>query len=56
MAEGGPPGPVPPQPALQQVQPPVQPVPPPQPGYMNWSHFKPEFSGKTEEDVEAHLL
>ena len=23
---------------------------------LNWSHFKPEFSGKTEEDVEAHLL
>ena len=23
---------------------------------MNWSHFKPEFSGKPEEDVEAHLL
>ena len=23
---------------------------------MNWSHFKPEFSGKPDEDVEAHLL
>ena len=23
---------------------------------LNWSHFKPEFSGKSEEDVEAHLL
>ena len=23
---------------------------------MNWSHFKPEFLGKPEEDVEAHLL
>ena len=23
---------------------------------MNWSHFKPEFSGKPEEDVEVHLL
>ena len=23
---------------------------------MNWSHFKPEFSGKPEEDVKAHLL
>ena len=23
---------------------------------MNWSHFKPKFSGKTGEDVEAHLL
>ena len=24
--------------------------------HMNWSHFKPEFSGKPEEDVEVHLL
>ena len=23
---------------------------------MNWSHFKPEFSGRSDEDVEAHLL
>ena len=23
---------------------------------LNWSHFKPDFSGKPEEDVEAHLL
>ena len=23
---------------------------------MNWSHFKPEYSGKPEEDIEAHLL
>ena len=23
---------------------------------LNWSHFRPEFSGKPEEDVEAHLL
>ena len=23
---------------------------------MNWSHFKPEFSGKPDEDVEAHLF
>ena len=23
---------------------------------LNWSHFKPEFSGKPKEDVEAHLL
>ena len=27
-----------------------------QPLHMNWSHFKPEFSGKPDEDVEAHLL
>ena len=24
--------------------------------HLNWSHFKPDFSGKPEEDVEAHLL
>ena len=23
---------------------------------LNWSNFKPEFSGKLEEDAEAHLL
>ena len=23
---------------------------------LNWSHFKPEFSGKPEEDAESHLL
>ena len=23
---------------------------------LNWSHFKPDFSGKPKEDVEAHLL
>ena len=24
--------------------------------YINWSNFKPEFSGKPEEDAETHLL
>ena len=24
--------------------------------YLNWSHFKPEFSGKPVEDAECHLL
>ena len=24
--------------------------------HMNWSHFKPEFSGRPDEDVEVHLL
>ena len=24
--------------------------------HMNWSHFKPKFSGKQDEDVEVHLL
>ena len=23
---------------------------------LNWSHFKPEYAGKLEEDMEAHLL
>ena len=23
---------------------------------LNWSHFKPDFLGKPEEDAEAHLL
>ena len=59
MAEGGPPGPAP-----QREDPPPQ--PPPQPLQlpqalqahlqMNWSHFKPEYSGKPEEDAGAHLL
>ena len=48
MAEGG--GPVhregqqaPAQQVVQQIR-------------MHWSHFKPEFSGKPDEDVEVHLL
>ena len=28
----------------------------PQRPQLNWSHFKPEFAGKPEEDAEAHLL
>ena len=57
MAEGGPPGPAPPS-----EEPPLPPVSKlPQPGqqsqmHINWSHFKPEYSCKPEEDVEAHLL
>ena len=49
MAEGG--GPV--HGGGQQPQPPAAPQ---QLMCMNWSHFKPEFSGKPDEDVEAHLL
>ena len=30
--------------------------PPLQVPQLNWSYFKPEFSGKPEEDVVAHLL
>ena len=28
----------------------------PQMPQLNWSHFKPEYAGKPEEDMEAHLL
>ena len=37
-------------------QQPPTPAAPQQPIHMNWLHFKPEFSGKSDEDVEAHLL
>ena len=52
MAEGGLLGPAqqPPQQALQPQQ--AQQVH----MHMNWSHFKPEYSDKPEEDVETHLL
>ena len=50
----------PPVPPVQPNAPPAQPaVPPGQPGPMpqlNWSHFKPEFAGKLDEDAEEHLL
>ena len=36
---------------LQTPQQPAQPV-----VHLNWSHCKPEFSGKPDEDAEAHLL
>ena len=49
MAEGG-------GPAHGDGQQPPPPAVPQQPMCMNWSHFKPEFSGKPDEDVEAHLL
>ena len=42
----------PPQPAFIPTQP-VQPGPKPQ---LNQFHFKPEFTGKPDEEVEAHLL
>ena len=50
-----------PVPPAQLAVPPPQPVPalPIQPAHMsqlNWSHFKPEFTGKPNEDGEAHLL
>ena len=27
-----------------------------QTAHLNWSHFKPEFSGKPDDDAETHLL
>ena len=64
MAEPGtqvPDIPVPqPPPTPYDSQPPAQSTPQPQHGQhiinINWSHFKPEFSGKREEDAEAFLL
>ena len=59
MADVGPPAPqapLAPQPPTQSVQLPIpqaQPVLVPQ---LNWSHFKPEFAGKPNEEEEAHLL
>ena len=49
MAEGG-------GPACGGGQQPPPPAAPRQLLCMNWLHFKPEFSGKSDEDVEAHLL
>ena len=43
----------PPAPVPNPMLPPAPPVQIPQ---LNWSYFKPEFSGKPEEDVEAYLL
>ena len=37
--------------ALEALHPPALHMPP-----LNWSHFKPEYSGKPNEDAEAHLL
>ena len=51
MAEGGQQGPA----HREGQQPPPQ-VPQQQQMHMNWSHFKPKFSSKPDEDVEVHLL
>ena len=40
-------------PLAQLAKPQAQPGPVPQ---LNWSHFKPEFAGKTDEEAEAHFL
>ena len=49
MAEGG-------GPACEGGQQPPPLAVPQQLMHMNWLHFKPEFLGKPEEDVEVHLL
>ena len=47
--------PAPPAPKAPHIpQAPQQPVPHMLP--LNWSHFKPKFSGKPDKDAEAHLL
>ena len=51
MAEGRQQGPV----HREGQQPPPQ-IAPQQQMHMSWSHFKPEFSGKPDKAVEAHLL
>ena len=49
--------PNPPNPPNQPNQPNPMDLPnPPQPQQVNWSCFKPEFSGKAEEDATVHLL
>ena len=47
--------PVTPAPPVQLPAPPAQQNQPHIP-HINWSHFKPECSGKPEEDAESHLL
>ena len=41
---------------MQLTAPPAQTIQPASIPQLNWSHFKPEFSGKPHEDAEAHLL
>ena len=58
--QGNQPPPVPPeQPAVPPAPPTQLIVPPAQLGQLpplNWSHFKPDFAGKPDEDAEVHLL
>ena len=51
-----PPVPAPPAPAPDQPAPQAPAAPQAHVGQqLNWSHFRPEFTGKPEEDAEAHL-
>ena len=45
-----------PAPPVQPMVPPTQPIQPASMPQFHWSHFKPEFAGKLDEDAEAHLL
>ena len=45
-----------PVPPAQPIVPPTQPIQPAPMPQLNWSHFKLDFAGKADEDVEAHLL
>ena len=47
---------VPPVPPVQLPVPPAQPIQPASMPQLNWSHFKPEFADKPDEDAKAHLL
>ena len=72
MADGGLPAPQPPTvippviphttpvqlpaPPAQPIGPSIQPIQSPPLPQLNWSHVKPEFAGKPDEDAEVHLL
>ena len=65
MTDGGPPTPLvlpgqlapQPPPIMPPIPPakpiPIQPIQPPYVPQLNWSHFKPEFTGKPDEDAES---
>ena len=40
----------------QPIIPPAKPIQPDLMPQLNWLHFKPEFAGEPDKDVEAHLL
>ena len=46
----------PPAPPEQLTAPSKQPIQPASMPQLNWTHFKPEFTGKPHEDAESHLL
>ena len=43
-------------PSAQPISPSTQQIQPAHMPQLNWSHFKPEFTRKPNEDAEAHLL